>query len=89
MEYFAHNGEESTMMHGIEDSMQYGMWGWLWMMLVALLMIAVVVWLVRTLGNSSSSGKDQAPLDILKSRYAKGDITKQQFDKVKKDITGK
>lgn len=89
MEYFAHSGEESTMMHGFEDGMEYGTWGLVWMVLLVILVIAVVAWLVRASGNGSSSTKEQAPLDILKNRYAKGEITKQQFDEAKKDLTTK
>ena len=42
------------------------------------------VWLARNLGKTTSSGG--APLDILKARYAKGEITKEQFDAIKRDL---
>jgi putative membrane protein len=37
--------------------------------------------------SGESKGRlNETPLDILKKRYAKGDITKEEFESLKKDI---
>ena len=36
----------------------------------------------------SGSGGPEAPMDILKTRFAKGEITKEQFEQMKSDPTG-
>ncbi len=47
----------------------------------------LVVWLVRNAGRTSlmpSTG--ESPLDILKARYAKGEINKQQYEEMRHDL---
>jgi putative membrane protein len=65
----------------------YGMiFGPLFMILVLALVIAVVVLLVRWLGGPSHWAPPhymppgRTPLDILKERYARGEIDKQEFE---------
>ncbi|MCB0746938.1 MAG: SHOCT domain-containing protein [Ignavibacteriae bacterium] len=65
-----------------------GMWfGWIfWIVL-----FVVIIWGVVKLANSNSNrgvgtNTSQSPLDVLKSRYAKGEITKAEFDSMKKDL---
>ena len=53
------------------------------------LIIGGGVWLVTKLARTSTpanASPTQTPLDILKVRYAKGEITKEQFEQMKQDI---
>ena len=54
-----------------------------------LLFWGLVIWLIVTLINSTQSNKkdDSDPLTILKKRFAKGEITKKQFEEMKKGIS--
>ena len=65
-----------------------GMWiGWIFW-LVAL---GVIVWLVLNRSNTyrgqnKTNSTNESPIDILKKRYAKGEINKEQFEQMKKDL---
>lgn len=51
--------------------------------------VLLVVWLVRSLTGpspTSTATTGLSPLDILKMRYAKGEITKEQFEEMKRDL---
>ncbi len=37
-------------------------------------------------GPGTGNPGTQTPLDILKTRYAKGEITREEFERMKKDI---
>lgn len=59
-----------------------------WMMFIWwFLLIALVVIVIRALINTSrkKDNKD-TPLEILKRRYANGEIDKEEFEKRKKDL---
>lgn len=66
-----------------------GIGGMLMMLVFWALVIACVVMLFRWLGRSKRtefSGHRETPLDILKKRYALGEIGKDEFDRIKKDL---
>lgn len=68
------------------DGGWYGMMlGPLFMILMLAAVIAVAVFLVRWLGGASHGGPQHAPsrsapLDILKARFARGEIDKTEFE---------
>jgi len=53
--------------------------------------IALVVWVIAKLvgyeGSMSAAGRKSNPLDIARERYARGEITKEQFDQISRDLT--
>ena len=52
--------------------------------------IALIVWLiVRFTRHEASRGGTEGsrPLDIARTRYAKGEITKDEYDRLKKDLS--
>ena len=52
-----------------------------------LLFWGLIIWLIVTLINASQSNKNGSDsLTILKKRYASGEITKKQFEEIKKEI---
>jgi putative membrane protein len=70
-------------------------WGGHWlagvfMVLFWVLVAAGIVALVRSLARSGggSAAPPESPLDILKRRYARGEIDKAEFEQKKKDILG-
>lgn len=54
--------------------------------------VLLVLWLVRRSSKTpatyatTAAPAGESPLDILKMRYAKGEITKEQFDAMKQDL---
>lgn len=70
--------------------MDYGLgmgFGWIFMVAFWALVILGVVYLVKLIAGGSTSSKiNESALDILKKRYAQGEISKEEFESRKKDI---
>jgi putative membrane protein len=64
--------------------------GLLFWIAVVVLIVVLVVQLANRASNSGSGAqypqKQETALDILKKRYAKGEISKEEFEEKKKDI---
>ncbi|MBI2074691.1 MAG: SHOCT domain-containing protein [Candidatus Levybacteria bacterium] len=65
----------------------FGIFGWLSMLIFWILLILGVVALIRYLGKSGLSRDAKTPLEILKKRYASGEINKKEFEEKKKDLS--
>jgi putative membrane protein len=84
----AHGPEEGPwMMHW-----GYGVGWWIFpLIMIVVMIILCILFLGRRGGKSSWCGfgeqkETETPLDILKKRYAKGEISKEEFETIKKDL---
>ena len=62
----------------------WGFGGVIIMSVFWVVIILLVVWLIQ--GFSGKTKQERTALDILKERYAKGEINKEEFETKKKDL---
>ena len=75
------------------------MWGWAhgsgwWMVFAGLLfwgsIIALVVWAIRRVTDDRPHDvwyrHHKRPMEFLKERYARGEISKEEYDRIKRDL---
>jgi len=69
----------------------WGVWGigMMLMMLVfwGVVMVGIVLGIRWLVSQSKAPRSSDAALDILRQRYARGDISKEEFDAKKRDLT--
>ncbi len=74
----------------------FGMFG-VGMLAMAVFWVLVIgggIWLIVALARGSrqtpslTAASGQSPLDLLNARYARGEITKEQFEQMKRDLGG-
>jgi len=76
MQWFGNNGY--MMGHGF---------GGVFMIIFWVLIILLILYFARQIAGSSRGGiEDRSAEEILKKRYAKGEISKEEFDRMKEDI---
>jgi putative membrane protein len=61
-----------------------GVFGWAFMALVWGAFIWFIVWLVSQVNRPTSTNRTAA--EILGERYAKGEITKKEYDRMRSDL---
>ncbi|MCK4862757.1 MAG: SHOCT domain-containing protein [Dehalococcoidales bacterium] len=60
--------------------------GGIWMVFFWGGLIALIVWGISRLTRNNSSGRKQHPLEIARERYARGEISREEFEQIKKDL---
>ena len=78
------------MMWGAHDGIGWGMgwwmlWGSIWFVVFWGIIIGLVVWVVNRLGGGRGE-EASTPLEIARRRYARGEITKEEFDRLRHDL---
>ncbi len=84
------------MWHGVDGGGWWMLWGGLMMLLFWGGIIVLAVWAVRSLfgegvgspGRVQLGAPGMRPLDTAKERYARGEIGRDEFLQMKKDLEG-
>ncbi len=74
-------------MWGMHDGM-----GW-WMVLGSFWVVvfwAGLLWFATSLIGKETTGqtREESPLEIAKRRYARGELSREQFEQIRQDLTG-
>lgn len=64
--------------------MHYGYGGWFMWLILAIVVAIAVYFIVQA---QRGGNVRETPLGILKKRYAKGEITKEEYDRMKRDLS--
>ncbi len=87
---------EAKMMYNF-PRMLFALCGTLVFLLILAAIVALVIWAARSWSRSGRSvgayttpepTSGDRPLDILRERYARGEITKEQYDQMRRDLSG-
>jgi putative membrane protein len=84
---FAHYGDDFFGHH--MDMGNFGFFGGgIFILLFWILIIAGIVFLVKYMADSGrdNKGESDRAIEILKERYAKGEISKEEFEQKKKEL---
>ncbi|MGH7796249.1 MAG: SHOCT domain-containing protein [Candidatus Binatia bacterium] len=71
------------------DGMGMMVWGlvtFLLVLLVLFLFVLATAYAVKRMWGQGSERREDSALGILKKRYAKGEISREEFERIKKEI---
>jgi len=69
--------------------MMWGWWGMGWIFIIIFwgLVLLGLIFLIRWLAGTLKASKgEESALDILKKRYARGEINQEEFEQKKRDL---
>ncbi|WP_202318669.1 SHOCT domain-containing protein [Archaeoglobus neptunius] len=74
-----------------KDAEKRGMNGLLWFILVVIPMLGIVfllIYIVLRETKGEMAKTEKTPLEILKERYARGEITEEEYRRIKEEMEG-
>ena len=73
-------------MWGVHEGMGWWMLlGGVWMVLFWAILIGAIAWIVSRLARSGDANRN--PLEIVKERYARGDISAEEFERIRGNLS--
>jgi putative membrane protein len=72
--------------------MMYG-YGFNWVMMVLMMffslafLAAIIILIVWAVNRGRLGGPAESPLNILKARYARGEITREEYERMKQELS--
>ena len=64
----------------------WGWWGWWWTWLVWIFLIALIIWAVSSSRTLRYRGGRDLAEDIVRQRYARGEITSEEYERLLNDL---
>jgi putative membrane protein len=71
----------------MHEGIGWMVFGGLWMLLFWGGLIALIVWGVTRLTGQARRVQKHNPMDVARERYARGEISKEDFDQLRKDLS--
>ncbi len=68
---------------GSQNMMNYGNYGFIWAIIIGIVLL-VIFFLIYKLFQQNKQTPDNTALSILQERYAKGELTDDEFTRMKK-----
>ena len=65
----------------------WGIFGMVMMVIFWVVIIALVVWGIKRFTQETATTTSKGALYIAKERYAKGEISKEEFEQIKRDLS--
>ncbi len=84
------------MWHGGDGMGWWMLWGGLMMIVFWGGIIALIVWTIQSVTrresgqteSPSTNPSPRTPVDVAKERYARGEISREEFQQIKRDLEG-
>ena len=58
-----------------------------WMLVLSVVVVGLVVWAVIALSNRNTMGGRGDSVSIARERYARGELSREEFEQIKKDLS--